>query len=157
MTNNSRVTVQMEHDFVVFLIGFRINKWWKVHKWFPLILQMRAMLIELETYKDLGLLNWHVWFGRTTILTQYWQTTEQLNAYAIAKDREHISAWKEFNKIIGTSGDVGIWHETYKIPRANYECVYVNMPDFGLGKVGNLIPAVGRLANARGRMGDKSQ
>lgn len=53
---------------------------------------------------------------------------------------------------MGTSGDVGIWHETYKISRENYECVYVNMPEFGLGKVGTLIPALGKLATAKGRM-----
>lgn len=74
MTNNSRTTVKIDKDFVVFLIGFRVNKWWKIHKWFPLIPQMAAMLKELAIYKDLGLLNWHSWFGRTTILVQYWET-----------------------------------------------------------------------------------
>jgi hypothetical protein len=153
MTNNNRLAAQMDSDFVVFLIGFRINKWWKIHKWFPLIPQMAAMLKELATYRELGLLNWHTWFGRTTILVQYWNSTEQLNAYAVAKDHEHLSAWKAFNKLVGTSGDVGIWHETYKLSRENYECVYVNMPDFGLGKAGKLVPAIGKLASAKGRMG----
>ena len=30
-----RVTAEIEGDFVVFLIGMRINKPWKVHKWLP--------------------------------------------------------------------------------------------------------------------------
>ena len=30
-----RVTAEIEGDFVVFLIGLRINKPWKVHKWLP--------------------------------------------------------------------------------------------------------------------------
>jgi len=30
-----RVAAQIEGDFVVFLIGMRINKPWKVHKWLP--------------------------------------------------------------------------------------------------------------------------
>jgi hypothetical protein len=33
---------------------------------------------------------------------------------------------------------VGIWHETYEIAPGQYENVYVNMPKFGLGKVGEL-------------------
>lgn len=28
-----RVTAQVEGDFVVFLIGMRINKVWKIHQW----------------------------------------------------------------------------------------------------------------------------
>jgi hypothetical protein len=28
-----RMTAQVEGDFVVFLIGMRINRFWKVHKW----------------------------------------------------------------------------------------------------------------------------
>ena len=30
-----RYTVKVEDPFVVFLIGMRINKMWKVHKWLP--------------------------------------------------------------------------------------------------------------------------
>ena len=30
------------------------------------------------------------------------------------------------------SGDVGIWHETYQVPVADLETVYVDMPAFGL-------------------------
>ena len=30
-----RLTVDVEGDFIVFLIGMRINKPWKVHKWLP--------------------------------------------------------------------------------------------------------------------------
>jgi hypothetical protein len=31
-TINQRMTVQLEGDFVVFLIGMRINRFWKIHK-----------------------------------------------------------------------------------------------------------------------------
>ena len=31
--NNQRMTVEIEGDFVVFLIGMRLNKPWKIHKW----------------------------------------------------------------------------------------------------------------------------
>ena len=35
-----RMAAEMEGDFVVFLIGMRINKLWKVHKWLPVFLAM---------------------------------------------------------------------------------------------------------------------
>ncbi len=31
----SRMSAEMEGEFVVFLIGMRINKPWKLHKWIP--------------------------------------------------------------------------------------------------------------------------
>jgi hypothetical protein len=34
----SRMSAEMEGEFVVFLIGMRINKPWKVHKWLPAFL-----------------------------------------------------------------------------------------------------------------------
>ena len=46
-----------------------------------------------------------------------------------------------FNKRVGTNGDVGIWHETYRSRSGDYENVYVNMPRFGLGKVGTMVEA----------------
>lgn len=33
--HKERMTVKIEGDFVVFLIGMRINKPWKLHKWLP--------------------------------------------------------------------------------------------------------------------------
>ena len=51
-----------------------------------------------------------------------------------------------------SNGDVGIWHETYKVREGEYECIYNNMPKYGLGKVGELIPATGRKEYAVGRI-----
>ena len=38
--NPQRMTVEIDSDFVVFLIGMRINRPWKVHKWLPVFLAM---------------------------------------------------------------------------------------------------------------------
>ena len=81
--HKQRMTAEIEGDFVVFLIGMRINKRWKV---------------------------------------------------SVA------------------TGDVGIWHETYRIAPGQYEAIYGAMPEFGLGKVGRLVPAAGARESARGRM-----
>jgi len=43
-----RMTAEIDGDFVVFLIGMRINKWWLPHKWVPVARAMGRMLKELE-------------------------------------------------------------------------------------------------------------
>ena len=45
---NERMAAQIEGDFVVFLIGMRINKFWKITKWLPPFLAMPRMIKELE-------------------------------------------------------------------------------------------------------------
>ena len=145
-----RVTAMVESDFVVLLIGLRINKPWKVHKWIPVAWARYRMLKELGAQPECGLLNYVV--GPRTIV-QYWRSFEDLEAYARSKDRVHWPAWVEFNKIFSRSrGDVGIWHETYTIKPGQYEAVYSGMPPFGLGKIGNLVPASGRKESARQRL-----
>lgn len=47
---------------------------------------------------------------------------------------------------------MGIWHETYSVAAGQYESVYINMPAFGLGKAGLLVPATGRASTAAGRI-----
>ncbi len=51
-----RMTARMEGDFVVFLIGMRINKFWKIHKWFPVTMAMPKMIKELISKPELGLI-----------------------------------------------------------------------------------------------------
>jgi hypothetical protein len=144
MLYRQRLSAEMEGEFVVFLIGMRLNRPWKVHRWLPVMLSMPRMLRELMTSKDSGLLSGEMWLGRTTIMVQYWESKEKLFAYASDKNAEHLPAWKAFNKKVGTNGDVGVWHETYLVSPDTYENVYVNMPAFGLGKAGTLHRASGR-------------
>lgn len=144
MIHRRRLAVEMEGDFVVFLIGMRINKPWKIHKWLPAFLAMPRMIRELMATPDSGLVSYEMWFGRTTIMLQYWRSSEQLLAYASNKEAQHLPAWKAFNQSVGTSGDTGVWHETYKVSKGSYENIYVNMPAFGLGKAGALYQQAGK-------------
>jgi len=147
-----RMCAEVDGEVVVFLIGMRFNKLWKIHKWLPVVLAMPRMLKELEQKPDLGLLGFHTWFGRTVIVLQYWRSVEQLNAYAKSRDNAHLPAWKAFNTAIGKTGDVGVWHETYRTRAGDFETVYVNMPLFGLGKATKSVPAIGRRESAAARM-----
>ena len=113
---------------------------------------MPRMLAELEAHPEMGMLSGEMWFGRTTILVQYWRTMAQLFAYATNREAEHLPAWRTFNQSAADSGDVGVWHETYAVSPGQYENIYVNMPPFGLGKVGKRVAASGTLSAAHGRV-----
>lgn len=148
-----RVTVEIEGDFVVFLIGMRINKRWKVWKWWPTMMAMGRMIPELMKQPELGMLHARSHFGLTNVMVvQYWRSFEHLHAYAVNNDAEHLPAWRAFNRSVGTSGDVGIWHETYLIPAGQYEAIYNAMPPYGLGAAGKIVDAKGRARSAKGRL-----
>ena len=155
ITINQRMTVNLEGDFVVFLIGMRINRPWKVHKWLPVAKAMPRMLKELSQKPESGFLGFQLYGGLPPVTIQYWKTFEQLEAYAKDRNGEHYPAWKAFNKTIRSNGDVGIWHETFKVKAGEYECIYNNMPKFGLGKIGELIPAIGSREYSVQRMGSQ--
>jgi hypothetical protein len=74
---DKRMTVQMEGEFVVFLIGMRINKPWKVHKWMPMLLAMPRMIKELKAHPESGFLGYNG-FGK--VIVQYWRSFEHLEA-----------------------------------------------------------------------------
>lgn len=152
---NGQKTARMEGDFVVFLIGMRFNKLWKVWKWWPVVMAMPRMLTELSKDPDSGLLSfstWNTW--RNVMVVQYWRSWEELHDYAYAREKAHLPAWQAFNKAVGGDGDVGIWHETYLVKAGQYENVYGNMPPSGLGVAGTLVDAAGNLRWAKGRMGE---
>jgi len=130
-------TAQMEGDFVVFLIGMRVNKPWKLHKWIPVALAMGPMLRELTRRKELGLMHFTTWVGpRGPIVVQYWRSVEQLESFARDARLPHHPAWKRWNRTVGDSGDVGVWHETYQVRDGGFEALYGNMPTFGLAAAG---------------------
>jgi hypothetical protein len=146
----TRVAAMIDGDFVVFLIGMRINKPWKVHKWLPVFLAMPKMLKELEKHPESGFLG-HIFAPK--VMVQYWRSFDQLEAYARSHDALHWPAWVAFNQRMARSReDVGIWHETYLVQAGQYETVYSGMPPFGLGSVGTLVPAAGRHDSARERL-----
>jgi hypothetical protein len=152
MTRNDRLTARLEGEFVVFLIGMRINKPWLIHKWWPVMRAMPRMLKELQARPELGMLHAERWFSRTVILVQYWRSVDHLLAYAADRDAAHLPAWRAFNRSVGTSGAVGVWHETYRVLPGHYENIYVNMPAFGLGAVGSMSPATGTMKSAADRL-----
>jgi hypothetical protein len=149
----ARMTALVNQDeFVVFLIGMRVNRPWKVHKWLPVARAMGRMIGELSARPDPALRAVESWLGRTSIMVQYWDSFDALERYATRNDAEHRPAWAAFNRSVGSNGDVGIWHETYVMRPGSYECVYNNMPRFGLARAFETAPATGAYSRAASRM-----
>jgi hypothetical protein len=149
-----RYTAQSEDPFVVFLIGMRINRLFALRSWTRVAAVMPPMIAELKRNAGLGLLHAEFFvYWRGVGVLQYWRSFDDLHAYAHARDAAHLPAWAEFNRRIGGNGSVGIWHETYTVNPGQYECVYANMPRFGLARAAQHMPAQGRLNSARSRIG----
>lgn len=128
----------VDAPFVVFLVGIRINKIWKIHKWLPFLFAMNKISKELQCQPDNGFLGQESWLGNPFLKVQYWRSYEDLRAYAKDKNNKHFSAWVAYNKKIGRSGDVGLWHEIYVVQPDSVQTVYTGMPPFGLGKATKL-------------------
>lgn len=140
---------------MVFLIGMRINRPWKVHKWLPPLWAMIGMLRHLKQRpsEETGCLETIVSTPGLTV--QYWRSFADLEAFAHGEG--HKPAWAKFNKAISRSrGDVGIWHETYLVTPENHESLYSGMPPHGLAKAMGFVPASGPMSSAKKRLGGTS-
>ena len=140
-------------EIVVFLIGMRINKPWKPAKWWPVFVAMPRMLSYLQNHPEKGLLGYRQALLPAPILVQYWRSFADLERFARDKDDPHLEPWRKFNRTVGASGDVGIWHETYRVPTANIETIYGNMPATGLGAAVGLVPVGRGRETAAARLG----
>ena len=149
-----RRVAHLDGDFVVFLIGMRINRPWRPHKWLPVLTAMRPMIRELARDPASGFLGATQGLWTTgPSLVQYWRSFEDLDRYARDREARHLPAWRAFNRRVRDSGDVGIWHETYRVHAGEYEAIYGNMPRVGLGAVGDLVPIGSTTATAAQRIG----
>lgn len=134
MTNRQRMEPSIDEPFIVFIVGFRINNYWKIHKWFPVKLAFRRMLNELAQDQGRGCLGYQYWGGRVPMCIQYWKSYDDLLAYARDKSAQHFPAWFDYNSRLSQGGAVGLWHEVYTAQPGDFKAVYKNMPPFGLGK-----------------------
>lgn len=152
-----RFTAKLDGPFVVFIIGMRVNRVLALHKWVPVANAMGGMLRELYQHPELGFLGAtsHVSFRQVTQI-QYWRSYEHLESYA-RNSRNHLTAWRRFNQAVGTDGTVGIFHETYLVEAGKYECLYGNMPVWGLARAGEHVPATGTRETARRRLGGDNE
>ena len=133
-------SAEFDGDFVVFLIGMRVQRPWKLHKVLWMRRAMGGMMRELEARPDLGLLHAQGFSGlRDFMIVQYWRSFAHLERYANDPGLSHAPAWRDFAKKVGYDGDIGIWHETYAVDDQRYEALYGAMPRFGLARAGRMV------------------
>lgn len=156
MIQTGRFTAKHDGPVVVFMIGMRVNNWLRVSEWWPVAMAMGPMISYLFKHPESGFLGgWGpVLSGgfREITMIQYWRSAEDLERFARQDPSLHPDAWKKFFKQSFKSGDVGIWHETFKVEPRAFENIYVNMPKFGLGAATESIPVKGKLETMRGRL-----
>ncbi len=148
-----RFTHDHDGDLVVFLIGMRVNRWWRPDGWLPTFRAMTPMIKELYADRASGFLGARTLVGAWgPTVVQYWSSVELLYAYAGDTDSEHRPAWAAFNKRARKHpGITGIWHETFVIAKA--ESIYADMPLTGLAKVTGHRAVTARTDGARSRLG----
>jgi Domain of unknown function (DUF4188) len=154
--HNGRFTADLsslDDEVVVFLIGMRINRPWKVRSWWPVFSAMPTMLRYLAKHPEKGLLGYHQAFLPSPILVQYWRSFDDLASFARDRDDPHLEPWRQFNRRVGASGDVGIWHETYRVSTAAVETIYGNMPPTGLAAATAVVPVRRGRDSAAARIG----
>jgi hypothetical protein len=130
-----RWTAKVEGDFVVFLIGARLNARHPVRSFQDLggNRGMRHMLDYLMQHPEKGLLGYQSHLPSLTTV-QYWRSFDHLERFARDESDPHLAPWRSYWRRVGRSGRTGIWHETYLVRGGEYEAVYGNMPSFGLAK-----------------------
>jgi hypothetical protein len=148
-----RWTAAIEGDFVIFLIGARLEARHPLRSLNDLGGLRRGMLPMLKyltQHPEKGLLGYEM-PGIGTFVIQYWRSFEHLERFARDDQDPHLAVWRSYWKRVGRSDRTGIWHETYLVRAGEYEAVYGNMPPYGLAKASDSVP-IGSGSTARGRL-----
>lgn len=147
---HGRHVAAIDGDFVVFLIGARLDKLHPIRSMRDLggMRGMPHMLKYLTEHPEKGLLGFET-HGLMNV--QYWRSFEDLERFARDESDPHLAAWRGYWKRVGTEGRSGIWHETYLVRAGEYEAIYGNMPPYGLAKAADMVP-IGEDSTARGRL-----
>jgi hypothetical protein len=149
--NQGRRAAHIEGDFVVFLIGARLDRRHPLRSLRDLGGRrgMPAMLKYLTEHPEKGLLAYES-YG-LTMSVQYWRSFEHLERFARDETDPHLQVWRDYWKRVGRDPRSGIWHETYQVRAGEYEAIYGNMPPHGLARAGELV-GIGADSSARGRL-----
>lgn len=151
---SGRVTAQRDHEVVVFTLGVRLHKPWKLKAWILASIGFIKMTRWLEEHPEQGMLGNSLTFLHGGVAAvQYWDSYDALERFARNRDAPHLPVWSWYRRAVERPGDIGIWHETYVLSPGSWECIYVNMPTVGLPAATAAV-LVGEQANdSRSRRG----
>ncbi|KAJ3163649.1 hypothetical protein HDU86_000236 [Geranomyces michiganensis] len=141
-----RAVGRIDGDFVVFLIGARVNSesaFVSAATVRDLGKGMAAMQAELQKNPELGCLHIENFVNTDkssahSLSVQYWRSADLLHKYARSSLQQHLKPMMRNISHQRKSAEAGIYHETYLVRSGEYEAIYVNLPPFGLGVAGRL-------------------
>lgn len=81
---------------------------------------------------------------------QYWQGFEAMETWT--RKPPHSEWWRDAVERMRTRGDLGVYHETYLVPRDRVEAIALNCRPAGLAAFGTAGEPVGADTNGRGRL-----
>lgn len=136
----------------VFLIGMRVNRWWRPDAWLPTFAAMGPMIAELSADPDSGFLGARYAISpQGPLLVQYWRSSDDVYRYAVDRDARHRPAWTAFNqRAKRVPGAVGVWHETFEVSAA--ETLAIDMPASDLAAAVGSVPASPGMRSAAQRL-----
>ena len=92
-------------------------------------------------------------WGRVGFL-QYWASFESLDAWSHRPP--HSEWWRKALDRLRVKADIGVYHETFVVPRRNVESISIDCPPVGLSGFGILSDPVGPKTSARDRLGRRT-
>ena len=103
--------------------------------------------------KEAGLLHSDMFTAgwKHVCILQYWRDFESVHAWSHMPP--HSEWWRGINARIRSRQDVGVYHETFLVPRERYESIFIQCPRIGVSAFGNLAPPTGRATTSRDRLG----
>src|SRR5215212_2687526 len=82
-------------------------------------------------------------------ILQYWRAFDDLEAWS--RRPPHAEWWRGAVERMRTRGDLGVYHETYLVPRDRIESIYLDCTPAGLAAFGVPAEPVGAMTTSRGR------
>lgn len=150
------VSPRITESYVVLFLGVRVNHLFLFWKWIPTVLVAAPMVYSLMRHRAAGFLGAQAFFFQPGVgIIQYWRSFDDLERFARSKKHPHLRGWRWYNRSIGASGSVGLWHEAFLVRPGCQETRYDNMPLFGLGRAAKHVP-VSEQQGARLRLGEEA-
>ena len=85
---------------------------------------------------------------------QYWRAFDDLEQWS--RRPPHAEWWREAVDRMRKRGDFGVYHETFLVPRAGIESIYLNCSPVGMAAFGEAGEPVGKMTTSRDRLGRRA-
>lgn len=85
---------------------------------------------------------------------QYWRSFDDLERWS--RQPPHADWWRALAERARRRDDLGVYHETYAVPRGQVESIYLNCRPVGLAAFGPTAEATGARTTARDRLGRRT-